>query len=52
MASALYRMNRANESLALQETVLAIRKRVLGPEHPTTLATMYNLDRQITIDWP
>jgi tetratricopeptide (TPR) repeat protein len=34
---------RRDEALAMEEEVLALRRKVLGPEHPDTLTSMHNL---------
>jgi tetratricopeptide repeat protein len=36
---------RAEEAVALHEQVLAVRQRVLGPEHPDTVQSQNNLAR-------
>jgi tetratricopeptide (TPR) repeat protein len=45
LAGILSDQGRLEESRQLYDEILAIRRRVQGPEHPHTLATMYNLAR-------
>jgi tetratricopeptide (TPR) repeat protein len=43
LAAALFQLGKNDEARALDEELLPIRKRVLGPEHPETLATINSL---------
>ena len=43
LADTLYLESRYSDAEKLERETLEIQKRVLGPEHPETLMTMYNL---------
>ena len=43
LADALGRQGKFAEAERMQQEVLDLRRRVLGPEHPNTLATVNNL---------
>jgi tetratricopeptide (TPR) repeat protein len=43
LADSYYEAGRRDDALKLREEALALRRKVLGPEHPDTLGTMNNL---------
>ncbi|EIW80071.1 hypothetical protein CONPUDRAFT_155439 [Coniophora puteana RWD-64-598 SS2] len=43
LASTLWQQGKLDEAEELETQVLEARKRVLGPEHPSTLTSMANL---------